>query len=383
MKFDSNWQPLRNEDAQTALVFGFLRHAPTALALDPWLTETLGVDARGEALTPVSFWPHYPAQDPGQTYTEPDLVVKADDGKPVLVVVEAKPTHGGHTGEQLRREAVDVASRGAPTRVVVVLVGADLGPPVELGAWEESARAATHEAGLSEVAVEFKYSSWARLGGVIQRAAQSDPAWAAYADDVRSKLQALGVLGYNGGPMLDGLEGLTVYNALEVYNRAIRAARQLALAVHHQPRLQRAGFEPWGRHDLMRDGQSVALPGHEGTFAANVIVVPYLKPDWPDGAGVFLGVWLTGEDGPCIESGAFDTQARRGELPWQFAECEPTDALSSGSLGRTDRSVLEHRATSYSAEWAYAERRWPPGAPEEDVEWVLDGFEAGAGAWDG
>jgi hypothetical protein len=31
MKFYSIWQPLKNEDAHTALAFGFVRHAPAEL----------------------------------------------------------------------------------------------------------------------------------------------------------------------------------------------------------------------------------------------------------------------------------------------------------------------------------------------------------------
>jgi hypothetical protein len=38
VSFLSRWQPLRDEDAHTALVFEFLRFAPTTVALDPWRT---------------------------------------------------------------------------------------------------------------------------------------------------------------------------------------------------------------------------------------------------------------------------------------------------------------------------------------------------------
>src|SRR5688572_22230418 len=41
LTFLSHWQPLRNEDAHTALVFGFLRHADPEYGLGPWLTSVL------------------------------------------------------------------------------------------------------------------------------------------------------------------------------------------------------------------------------------------------------------------------------------------------------------------------------------------------------
>jgi hypothetical protein len=42
MKYFSGWQPLVHEDQYTALLFGFMRHAPAALALSPWLSGLFG-----------------------------------------------------------------------------------------------------------------------------------------------------------------------------------------------------------------------------------------------------------------------------------------------------------------------------------------------------
>jgi len=163
VKFDSHWQPLRNEDAHTAMVFGFLRHAPTSFALDPWLAEVLDRPAVGEPLDVSSFWPHYVSSEDDRAFTEPDVVIQADDGQPLLVVVEVKPAYGQHTADQLAREAVDAARQGKPERIAVVLVGADLGAPPELSAWESHAREALVADDMAEIALEFRYSSWARL----------------------------------------------------------------------------------------------------------------------------------------------------------------------------------------------------------------------------
>jgi hypothetical protein len=94
MKFFSKWQPLRDEDAHTALVFGFLRHAPTSVALDVWLTRVLGREVRASRLKPESFWPSLISVVPGSSYTEPEIVFSVDDGQPLTVVVEVKPGYG-------------------------------------------------------------------------------------------------------------------------------------------------------------------------------------------------------------------------------------------------------------------------------------------------
>src|SRR4051812_6116486 len=59
LSFFTHWQPLHNEDAHTALVFGYLRHAPKSRALEPWLTATLRRAVKLPALPREGFWPGY------------------------------------------------------------------------------------------------------------------------------------------------------------------------------------------------------------------------------------------------------------------------------------------------------------------------------------
>jgi hypothetical protein len=136
MTFFSAWQPLDSEDSQTALVFGFLRHASVDDALQPWLTETLGRGVRLAALTIANFWPSYVSEGAGHARTVPELVFRAeDDNGEFVVVVEAKRMPADHDIAQLAREAVDAARATEATRLAVIMVGPDIGPPAEVEQW--------------------------------------------------------------------------------------------------------------------------------------------------------------------------------------------------------------------------------------------------------
>ena len=129
MKFFTRWQPRRDEDHLTALLFAFFRHAPPAAGLDAWLSMTLGRHVRASRqLETTDFWPVYAAMGAGER-TEPDLVIPAQDPDPLEVVVEVKRGDELHTLEQIAREAIDVAARGS-NRLALVMVGASLRSPM-------------------------------------------------------------------------------------------------------------------------------------------------------------------------------------------------------------------------------------------------------------
>ena len=71
MSFFTHWQPLHNEDAHTALVFGYLRHAPATHGLEPWLTATFGRPLTAPSLEHESFWPAHLSGHEGQQRTFP------------------------------------------------------------------------------------------------------------------------------------------------------------------------------------------------------------------------------------------------------------------------------------------------------------------------
>lgn len=93
----------------------------------------------------------------------------------------------------------------------------------------------------SSVTVEPAYSSFAKISRAIAACGSEVPQWKAYAEDVVAQLRRTGLLDYGGAPMLDDLEGLTIPNAVEGFNRAMRAARKFYLQLHGQ-----SGFEALG-----------------------------------------------------------------------------------------------------------------------------------------
>jgi hypothetical protein len=123
MSLYSSWQPLVDENGQTALVFGFMRHAPVASALRPWLADVLGRNVSVQPIDAEHFWPRFRSIVDGYSWTEPDIVFGADDGGPVVVIVEAKPGPGGHTAEQLVREVIDTVHATDSQRVAMIPAG--------------------------------------------------------------------------------------------------------------------------------------------------------------------------------------------------------------------------------------------------------------------
>jgi hypothetical protein len=209
LKFYTRWQRVAGEDARTALVFGFMRHAPAACALNPWLTEVLGRPVEAEPLEPASFWPSYASTT--ASWTEPDLGFPANDGRPLWVIVEAKAGYAQHTSEQIKREVVDTArderarAQGA-SRIAVIMVGANLRNPYDdLEMWRADIAAELAAEQVSDVEANISYSSWDQLGEHIRSCGRSKPEWAAYAQDVVGQLNAEGLLGYKGAPVFDGL----------------------------------------------------------------------------------------------------------------------------------------------------------------------------------
>src|SRR3954468_12904307 len=87
LSFFAYWQPLHNEDAHTALVFGYLRHAPEKHALEAWLLAPVGRTVRVPAPARDGFWPTYLSRHDEHKRTVPDLAFDAfeDDGEPLLV----------------------------------------------------------------------------------------------------------------------------------------------------------------------------------------------------------------------------------------------------------------------------------------------------------
>jgi hypothetical protein len=379
VSFLSYWQPLKDEDAHTALVFGFLRHAPAQAALDPWLSRTLDRDVSAEPLERSCLWPIVPAVTPGFQYTEPELVLTAHDGAgELIVVVEVKPGYDMFSLEQIRREVIDVAHDRDALRVACVMIGADLARPPSTTGWLQKVLEAAqiHLHRLPDV--ELVYSSFAQLGQVIAECGGKLPEWSRYAADVNAQLLRKGLLGYKGAPMIDDLEGLTVPNAVEVYNRAVRAARQFLLQLHAQSGFEELGLKPppgWNFR-MQRDDPSQVLTEDEFSFTTTVFFSEYesKRDAFPKGARAFVAFDLLGRDGD-------ETAILAG-----YASCLNMDDLAVGRFASAIRDTelvdndrpWSENASFHSAVWRFDRRPWHSGQADEDIAWALDRLRAAA-----
>ena len=383
MKLYSVWQPLEDEDQRTAMIFGFLRHAPVEHGLSPWLSEVLGGPVVATALEPENFWPGYQSHMPGRTSTFPEIVFKAeDDNGPFHVIVEAKIGSGMHTVEQLAREVVDTAHEEPATRMALIAVGADLGVPVEHPQWQAAVSSALAEHGPPGAQATVHYSSWAQLGGQVEATAEAVPALAVYAKDVLTQMRFKGMLGYKGAPVYDDLEGgLNIVNSFEVVNRAAIAARQFYRFLHDTTAFRATGLTSyWNRFEMRRNGTSVSLNQDEQWFEVTMFMSAYKKPGWPDGAGAFATVYFAGEAEPLLQVGAFATTWN--ELLVEYDNSELTDALDNQHLTAYAGPDLPIKAAGDNSEWLYDERPWLPAQQDADLPWAVQRLQAAATVFD-
>lgn len=382
MKYLSNWQPLANEDRHTALLFGFMRHAPVAAALNPWLSRVLDKPVNATPLSQQAFWPSLRSVVPGSVRTEPELVFFADDGAPLTVVVEVKPGYGMLQLDQICREVVDVASATGASRVACVMIGADLGPPMDLGEWRADARRSVAELLPDQtVDVDLAYASFASLGRAARSCAESRPEWSPYAEDVLSQLRRKGLLGYEGAPMIDDLGELTIPTAVETFNRSVRAAKDFLLLLHGQPRFAQMSLLSWANtHKMYRNGGSEALTQPAEWFETTVAMCVYKRESWAPTHAVFVCFDLLGRGGSNAELcvGACDV---RGEFTYGFVRAEPTHDLTHAVLGDVEGDLHE-RAAGPDGHWLFDRRPWVPGQGDEDVEWALSRLKAATRVWD-
>jgi len=377
-KFYSTWQPLdgATEDQQTALVFGFLRHAPADDVLKPWLTEVLEPDQE-QAVSPLAasdFWPDYSSIVDGSKRTQPEVVFEINAGGPMLVVIENKVSDAAHFLEQISREVVDAANSRGAKRVALIMIGPDLGSPYPLKSWEAEIREALGKYGLPRVRPRVYYSSWASLGKHIERS--SSTAFGRYASDVVEQLKRRGLMGYEGAPMLDDLE-MSVTNAVRAYNRIIVAARQLCRDLIRQPSLAALKLGPWGttNYKLSTDGTSRALSQPQEYFEVSTLACCFRRDAWRSRQGVFIAMYL-GNDEPELAAGAF--ASLRSDVAWAFAvsdELAPGDARDE-FLAMNRAPDLPYLTGAPDSTFRYASRPWLTAESEGDVPWALKMLKA-------
>lgn len=386
MKLYSVWQPLHGEDQRTAMIFGFLRHAPAEHGLSPWLTEILERPVIAKALEPEDFWPGYKSHIPNCTTTYPELVFEAEDADgPLHVVVEAKIGSGMHTEEQLAREVIDTAHGEPAPRIALIAVGADLGTPPERAQWQEAVDVALEAHGPSGATAAVHYSSWARLGDRIEAVVDAVPALAIYADDVLAQMRFNGMLGYKGAPVHDDLEDLNVLNAFELVNRAAIAARQFYRTLHSGPAFQTLGLAGYwksdGRYEMKRNGTSTVLSADEQWFEISMFMSAYRKTDWPDGAGAYAAFYFAGDgEEPLLQVGAFTTTWH--ELLVEYDSGEINDLLDDPLLDDYAGPDLAIKAVGDNSKWLYDERPWRPNEQDADITWATQRLRAAVSVFD-
>jgi hypothetical protein len=386
MTYFSRWSPLHDENAHTALTFGFLRHAPVEQALAPWLSEVLGRPVTTTVLTPDNFWPTYRSIVDGSKWTEPELVFDADDGSRLTIVVEAKPGYDQQRREQITREIIDAAHAEESERVACIMVGADLGPLMPVEEWAKHIRDELGSHGLGQVACELRYASWASLGKAASRCAEQAPDWRRYAEDVVEQLRLNVLMGYDGAPALDGLEGgLTLVNAVEAFNLTIGAARQFFLALHTASGFVAAGLRPYGGyHRMMRDGSSEAPTASAAFFETTVLLCLYDKPSWTAGQVVFVAFDLTPGDEPELQAGAGFVSSKGETMVYRWAHAdEPEGELQDAALRAAANEGFPYAAVyEPGAEWVYDGEPWLPRQPDADIAWAVAKLETACSVWD-
>lgn len=372
LKLYTTWQPLRTEDARTALVFGFFRHAPVEDGLNKWLREVLHRAVSALALEPSNFWPRFDSVIDGHRLTEPELVIDANDGEPLVVVVEAKPGYGMHQQEQLVREVVDTANALSASRLALIAIGADLGEPPEIASWRRAARACLDQHDLRSTEVEIRYSSWARIGSHIERCAGS-PGLKLYAVDVLEQLRLHALLGYKGAPVLDDLLDMNLSNAFVAYNRAMAAARQFYLTLHDQVGFRSTGLGPAGQgHRMKRNGASVALTEAEEFFQTDTLICVYRKPSWAEDLGAYAAFYFEEGEEPKLQVGGV-VSSSLSTLNWDYPYTGGVETVNDGRLQSIDQRKLPWMAASSSVEVVYDERPWRAGSNgDEDVAWTIE-----------
>lgn len=384
MKLYSVWQPLDDEDQRTALVFGYLRHAPVESGLSPWLSEVLGRPVRARPLEPQDFWPGYRSHMPDCSWTYPELVFDADDDEgPLHIVIEAKVWPGTHYVDQLVREVVDTAHEEPASRIALIAVGADLGTPAGLPEWQEAVDAGLARHGPHGACATVRYSSWAQLGDAIEAVTEAVPAMAVYAKDVLAQMRFHGMLGYKGAPVYEDLEGgLTTVNAFDVVNRVVVSARQFFRTLHDAQAFRATGLTSyWSRFEMRRNGTSTSLNQDEEWFQVSMFMSAYKKPAWPKGAGAFAAFYFLGEgDDPLLVSGAFLT--RWDDPIFEYDNSDVVEQLTDTRLAAFAGTELPITSAGPNSEWLHDERPWLPGEPDTDITWTLEHLTAAATLFD-
>ena len=179
--------------------------------------------------------------------------------------------------------------------------------------------------------------------------------------------------------MLDDLGEFSLPQAVEAFNRGVRAARKFYLELHAQPRFAQMGLRPYWHQGfrMWRNPASSALTQEEYWFQTTSVVSMYATNATdethalfanfnlvatPEAAALCVGVCRVVE-GHIVESFAFGTANEPATDP------QVTAAVASG---------FPHTVIHRLGEWAFASRPWLPETGDKDIEWALEHLERAA-----
>ena len=183
--------------------------------------------------------------------------------------------------------------------------------------------------------------------------------------------------------MLDDLDGLTLRNAVEAFNRTIASARQFYLQLHQHPGFIASGIQPdlgdsaATSPRMLRDGRSDWIGQPEASFKTNVILATYTHPDLTDvRARLFVAFDLVAHHETALQllAGRWDYANNRPTVDPRQLAAALTDARSLEGVQRN----IPCRAEKGSSRWTYNRRAWMAGQASEDLDWTTSRMIAAA-----
>jgi hypothetical protein len=154
--------------------------------------------------------------------------------------------------------------------------------------------------------------------------------------------------------MMDDLETLTIPAAVEIFNRAIRAARLFYLQLHSDSRFNALDLQPFGTgYRMWRNGASSAPTQPEKWFETTVIASVYRRPQWEPAAHVFVNFDLAAEGPNAALCAGACSVGNPNYVTYSFAEREPIPSVSTEAFQRT-REAFPTISRKESNEWLYS-----------------------------
>jgi len=354
--FRKQWGVVNSEDTCTALVFGFFRHAPSSVGINPWLQEALGDPTVTRAsLAANDFWPR---QFDGPSPVIPDLCFGAKDGRgDLVVVVEAKRRNEEHTVRQLRREVVAAHAAFGLGRLALITIGA------RRSLADQSSVLST-----TEYAVQHRHMSWADIGRFLEAVGGS---WATYARDIAHRLQSEGLMRHPTPPVID-VEPAKAFDAISTLTRS---ARDFLNDIDDEQRARGLDLRLENPGRTERTGSSSRMGVADVWWEQGVVYGCWFAPGWQSRRRVVVGVDLRDND-PMVLAGI--AVAKTGYLSPMMLDTDGDLSVRHAGLDEHASSFELRRAHPGDSEvrdYRYNAMPWRTDlAPL--VDWVIDQMRA-------